>query len=390
MILRRILWAAIILAAAILYLFDNQTITLAVLVICAAAPLCSGLLLLLHPGHAGLQLCRDGDTITLYLKNPGRLPLAGLQFDLHISNLRTGQDETRHLETSLAQTKPSGLPLPVSLEHAGRYEISVQTRSGTDSFRLFRRKMAGQAELALTIYPKESPLHMTMLGSAAAMLDSDRYSEKKRGNDPGEVRSIYEYQPGDPVKNIHWKLSEKVDKLLVKELGMPVSDPILVLLGSCKGYDSSDPDIASSKKAAEAAATASDTVASVFASVLRSLQEEELNCSAGWQNAGSGDFRLQKIAGEEDLRSAAEDYLTVPAEWSGDITSLWDDLGQERFAHLLIVSDERPMGIENITGGGQITLLQYGYSGSHFDDGGVSVIGFDETDWRQALAEIEV
>ena len=142
MVLRRILWAALILAAAILYLFDNETVTLAVLVLCIAAPLISGLLLALQPESAGLQLSRDGDTVFLRITNPGRMPLAGFQFIMRAVNQRTELTETRHLEVPLSSKKEVLLPLPISLQHAGRYEIAVEAQGGIDPLSLFRRKMA--------------------------------------------------------------------------------------------------------------------------------------------------------------------------------------------------------------------------------------------------------
>ena len=65
------------------------------------------------------------------------------------------------------------------------------------------------------------------------MLESDRSADSRRGNDPGEVRAIREYVPGDPVRNIHWKLSEKTDKLLVKGARQPYHGSVPRYTGYC-------------------------------------------------------------------------------------------------------------------------------------------------------------
>ena len=386
--IRRLIWGLLIAAAALLYLFDNETITLAVLAVCIAAPVGSGLLLLLYPSKVTLELIsedgrfvRSGSDpapkVILQVFHPGPFPISGLCFLARFENLRTGEITERPLQITAPGRRPIRIPLPGQLVHAGRYEISVRIEEMTDPMRLFVRKAGAQTQLQLSVFPEEAPIGLSLLGSAPAMLDSDRYSEKRRGNDPGEVRSIYEYQPGDPVRNIHWKLSEKVDKLLVKELGMPVADPMLVLLGSC------------GQTGGEEAAQASDTVLAVFASLLSAALEAELDCCAGWQNR-EGVFQTRRITGPEDLTVCASDYLEAPAEWRGTIASFWEDPGRERFSHLIVVGEDHPADLDRIAGGCQITLLQYGHSASMRDDGGVSVIGFEKDDWKQVLTEIEV
>lgn len=39
----------------------------------------------------------------------------------------------------------------------------------------------------------------------------------KKGYDATEVFELREYQPGDSIRTIHWKLSEKFDTVLVRE-----------------------------------------------------------------------------------------------------------------------------------------------------------------------------
>ncbi|MBR5767050.1 MAG: DUF58 domain-containing protein, partial [Clostridia bacterium] len=48
-------------------------------------------------------------------------------------------------------------------------------------------------------------------------------------NDSDEVDEITEYQPGDKLKNVHWKLSGKADTLLVKKYGSRGSSESLIV-----------------------------------------------------------------------------------------------------------------------------------------------------------------
>jgi uncharacterized protein (DUF58 family) len=61
-------------------------------------------------------------------------------------------------------------------------------------------------------------MNMVQAG-VTAMPESDMEAARTRGAVSGDMIDIKEYLPGDPVRNIHWKLSEKTGKTLVKVLG---------------------------------------------------------------------------------------------------------------------------------------------------------------------------
>ncbi len=61
-------------------------------------------------------------------------------------------------------------------------------------------------------------------------MDSDEYSMRKAGYDPSETFAIREYQPGDRIRQIHWKLTEKFDSLMVRDYGLPIQNTVLLLL----------------------------------------------------------------------------------------------------------------------------------------------------------------
>ena len=54
------------------------------------------------------------------------------------------------------------------------------------------------------------------------------YNQKK-GQDISEVSGLREYVPGDSMNSIHWKLSGKLDELIVREFGQPSNYNTLIL-----------------------------------------------------------------------------------------------------------------------------------------------------------------
>lgn len=67
--------------------------------------------------------------------------------------------------------------------------------------------------------------------------DSDTSSPDRRGSDLTEPFRLREYAPGDSLRQIHWKLSSKLDRLVIREPGMPAARTLLVFWdrsGECR------------------------------------------------------------------------------------------------------------------------------------------------------------
>lgn len=58
--------------------------------------------------------------------------------------------------------------------------------------------------------------------------DSEVYSDSEKGDDLSEMYQVREYVEGDPIHDIHWKLSAKTDNLLIKEHGKPLGCVVLI------------------------------------------------------------------------------------------------------------------------------------------------------------------
>ncbi|MDO4860838.1 MAG: DUF58 domain-containing protein, partial [Bacillota bacterium] len=212
--------------------------------------------------------------------------------------------------------------------------------------------------------------------SSSAILESDRYARNRQGNDPGEVRSIKEYAPGDPVKNIHWKLSEKTDKVLVKELSLPVTDDLLLILDTGAGE----------KQSFEAM----DACAVVYGSMIGSLLREGMDFSIGWTDPAEGGVLVtRKILSEKDAAAAADEYLAVPVSDGETFPILENVMQNSRFAHLAIVGSTVPPGIAGMASGCQVSALVCGYSGSMSSEG-IRIIGFPEAGYETDLAVVEI
>ena len=120
-------------------------------------------------------------------------------------------------------------------ESCGRVRVGLEGFTCTDMLGLFSEEIFGIWEAEFPVYPLKNRADVIMENRPRSDFSDDLYDQNKRGNDNTDVFAIREYIQGDQVKNIHWKLSEKIDKMMVKEFSMPSKYHILVLADLTKG-----------------------------------------------------------------------------------------------------------------------------------------------------------
>ena len=374
-----IVWVLLILSALILYLFSNDTVTLALLVALIAALPASYALLRFTAGNVEMDLkdagLKDEHRIfELSFKNKGVIPVASVETMAQCTNLRTGETESFAINKSLGPHAAKTADLEIIPGHAGRYELSVSSAVMRDPLGLWKRKIEFDGHEGVTIMPELFVMNIVPAG-VSAMPESDAESAKVRGSVSGDMIDIKEYVPGDPVRNIHWKLSEKLDKPLVRVLGSPVSDQYLIILDNPAEL-SHDP-------------VALDAVASVYASLIHTLRLNDITCYTGWTDPDTGRAVIRRVADESEAAAAADEYLAVPAYMPSAFARISRDIADARYAHVVIVSSHIPGNIDILANGCNVTILKYGDGGS-FTEGSLTVVGFQAETYKSDTAGMEI
>ena len=379
MLKRRIACILLIIAAMILYFFDNEPVTLALLLALVVMPAVSIGLLALSGRNFAIAMERtaqegENPVVKVRIENPDLVPLASVEAEVVCTNLRTGEADSYVIRNTPRPKSTQEINLEIMPNNAGRYEIAVSSAMLTDPLGLSSRQVVCSDREYVTIMPEIFDMQVSY-ASDAAMLESDRTADSRRGNDPGDVRAIREYVPGDPVRNIHWKLSEKTDKLLVKELGNPITDQFLVILDTAREVSRIP--------------AALETVASVFVSLAETIRRDSSGLSIGWTDPETGRAVIRKIQEENDLTAAADEYLAMPAAMHSAFERIERDIADSRYAHIVVVGSTIPDGIEDIANGCQVTVLLYGESGT-VTETNITTIGFDSGSYKSDLAGIEI
>ena len=102
--------------------------------------------------------------------------------------------------------------IPLETDHCGAYSYKLSKLKVYDLLGFFHFDQNINKDIELLVKPSpEMPGYMPdMYGFKAKKL-------RKSSKPNSEIYDIRDYQLGDPVKTIHWKMSAKKDKYLVKE-----------------------------------------------------------------------------------------------------------------------------------------------------------------------------
>jgi uncharacterized protein (DUF58 family) len=347
---RRIIWLLVFIAALAAFLFGNNLGTEILLLSAAFLPIFSAFAMLFCKSDVSATITAPdnlnrGDvaecTVTL---TGSRLHLSVTSYDVLIENLLTGEMET----IKISQSAKSGAAerFEFSSDHYGILNVTVQNIKIFDIFGLFVKKISFSALHSVTVSPERFPVGIKLIDTADFLSDSERYSTSSPGYDPSETFRIREYVPGDPVRRIHWKLSEKSGKTLVRDFGLPIVQDMLILLETA------------STPAVPLTPTDMDAMLEIFFSLATALIDEEISFAVGWQTS-DGELTSFNVAGEDDFEPLTERLLSTTI-FNSDSTVVGCYCASHlecAYAHAVVISPKTPWDIEALFHGNRVTAL---------------------------------
>lgn len=184
--------------------------------------------------HAGLTVKRSGQlgkelpyTLSIGSRH-GLLITRSVLVELEIYNKMFDSTTYKTLMFELKDGK-NDCVINLMAEQCG--EISFKCRSIyiMDMLRLFRIKTKPFKDCSTIIYPKHLNVNVELSDMIRGETLTEGSMQNRKGNDRSEIYDIREYQSGDDVRSIHWKLSEKTDKLIVRESSEPSHYDVVVI-----------------------------------------------------------------------------------------------------------------------------------------------------------------
>lgn len=170
------------------------------------------------PGHTLERGKEQQAELVINCKSP--LPLMGMRIRLtgtagqaeYFSALRFGQQR---------------LAFRVPFPHVGVFALGVDSLALYDCFGFF----------VMPLQMKNSKAHITVLPLSYALppitlsqTGADEGAGRQSGEDITSPEDIRAYRQGDPIKRIHWKLSQRARELIVRKFEVPIPPDTLIMM----------------------------------------------------------------------------------------------------------------------------------------------------------------
>jgi len=216
--------------AGALFLSGNDAGTFAILVASFALPVLSGVLMYLSARNSRFVVSFDlpdywinGEEIH------GGLIISGGAFSvrgrccLQFENLGTGGQTRLAIPFEAKRRGNTKIGFVLQPQFTGELSVSLEYVRFIDALGIFGKVRDIKAQHIISVLPDGDFSEAVDDNTPDALADNDEYSMTHPGSDTSEIYAIRPYIPGDPIRSIHWKLTEKLDKVMVREFGKPLT-----------------------------------------------------------------------------------------------------------------------------------------------------------------------
>lgn len=260
-----------------------------------------------------------------------RLACGKLVVSMEAERVYEGRREVQKIRGDVFGRGEKKFSLCFNTNRCGAIRMRVKKAHFTDLMGLFRVRIPlPEAQCTFLVSPD-----MVFMENNPAMFnpnveaENEIYSDKKPGDDPAEIFGVREFRPGDKKSRVHWKLSAKMDEMIIKELGLPLDCSVCIPVDVCTKGKRGEGDIYEAIL---------ETALSLSATLLNAGQMHYI----AWLDGDNKAVRRIRIENEEDLYEAIGGLLQArnyPKE-SGIIPAYLAEYVREQPSNLFYVSKE--------------------------------------------------
>ena len=233
----RLIYAALLIAAFIFSQALYDSISLFTLAVVLLIPLISLLCLLIslslvkikaEPAPARVaRMSKTSLRVVIRSKTPLMLPM--MKFYAYVSNPQGDASVLGYTVVNYRAFGQTVVDIPLQFNLRGLYKVGLDYVEFYDFLRLFRIKRRLRKESYLTVAPRN--LKVTLPVQAISREQENTLTaggrETKNGGDLSGIREFNEY---DTLRQVHWKLSAKTGKLILREPMQPERGLVLLTM----------------------------------------------------------------------------------------------------------------------------------------------------------------
>ena len=299
----------------------------------------------------------DKTGVTVKIENPLRIPVPNCMIKISYYMRLDKKAEYFTVNTPLFPKNVQYLTVSVSSKHYGALKMRIESVRINDMLKLFFRTKkfkndtSPQLETMVTVFPDYTELENPVMNYSEMGLETDVYSKTKKGDDPSEIFDIHEYVEGDKISRIHWKLTAKQDKTMVKDYSLPVANSVLIAV---------DLDIPLKNGGADLP-DCYDLIMECAASVSMRLLENQCPHRTVWFDPKMQTAEHEMIGDIEDYTLMISRLLETPLGGESIVYRLAAEDERVKYGHILIITaslDEKKSAVlPQINSAPRITVL---------------------------------
>ena len=318
-----------------------RRITAAVLWLLAAAALAAGRGVRLSLTLTPTVPKRAAAQAVLLVKNDALLSARAL-FRVRAVNALTREETVTLLRCTVPPKGTEELRFLVESRRCGQITAAVEKAGLLDICGIFAVPLKTENIAARTTALPDMFAPGIDLAFASSMPEeSDSYAPGCRGNDLTEIFQLREYAPGDDLRRIHWKMTAKTDRLIVREASLPLQRSLLVF------WDKTAAD--------KLAPDAADALAESVSSVCQSLSEAGFAYTLGW--SGEGQNVLEEVPDTDRLLALLPRMVRSAGAGESGTAQLVRQGGENFYGRVLLFAHAVPPEIEALAERCALTLL---------------------------------
>lgn len=174
--------------------------------------------------------CQRGESIpfSVKFKNKGILILLDIQAELFVADMHGNVANSIVTSFTLSPKGSCEVPFDVPFRHVGMFSAGLKNLKIGDFLGLFETNVEIEKSSVICVMPR-----VPRLGSLEFSDDSDLENFKMLKTalaDSLDYAYVRDYEPGDPLKTIHWKLSARSDHYMTRLFERTISPGVIVYM----------------------------------------------------------------------------------------------------------------------------------------------------------------
>ena len=234
----------------------------------------------------------------LILENHSLLPAGWIRAELLFHNLLTGERKVCSVSGMAAGKERTRTQWSVKSTCCGAVKISVERLLVYDALGLFGAGQKQKLSDTMIVLPELKTMEVQVGDGFTTDWESIQYSEQKRGEDPGETFGIREYMQGDSPKMIHWKISQKLGELYVREPGLPIENAVLLFFETAK--------LQKGGRASDQAELMEKLI-----SVSENLADQGISHKIGWYDQKKEQLCMEEVDSQDGITQIIQGLLSL-------------------------------------------------------------------------------